>query len=154
MRSVSPFRIGPPAPAWRLIVAILYGIWRYTGYNIVFFLAGLGNISKDMYEAASIDGASRWQQFRHITIPLLSPITYFLTIFGVIGTFKAFNTIYVLRTDQALGSMDTASIVIFNAFNRDTRYGYAAALGIILLIIHSVCNRSVRPVAKGRVFYG
>jgi multiple sugar transport system permease protein len=141
-------------PSLALIVAIIYGIWRYTGYNIVFFLAGLGNISKEMYEAASIDGASRWQQFRHITIPLLSPITYFLTIFGVIGTFKAFNTIFVLRTEQALGSMDTASIVIFNAFNRDTRYGYAAALGIILLVVILSATALFDRMAKGRVFYG
>ena len=141
-------------PSLALGVAILYGIWRYTGYNIVFFLAGLGNISKELYEAASIDGASRWSQFRHITIPLLSPITYFLTIFGVIGTFKAFNTIFVLRTDQALGSMDTASIVIFDAFNRDTRIGYAAALGIILLIVILSATAGLDRLAKGRVFYG
>ncbi|MCA9922075.1 MAG: sugar ABC transporter permease [Anaerolineales bacterium] len=141
-------------PSLALIVAIIYGIWRYTGYNIVFFLAGLGNISKELYEAASIDGASRWAQFRHITLPLLSPITYFLTIFGVIGTFKAFNTIFVLRTGQALGSMDTASIVIFDAFNRDTRIGYAAALGIILLIVILSATAGFDRLAKGRVFYG
>lgn len=141
-------------PSLALIVAILYGIWRYTGYNVVFFLAGLGNIDPEMYEAASIDGASRWQQFRNITIPLLSPITYFLSIFGIIGTFKAFNTIYVLRTNAALGTMDTASLVIFDAFNRDTRYGYAAALGIILLIIIVSATAFFDRIAKGRIFYG
>ena len=141
-------------PSLALVVAILYGIWRYTGYNIVFFLAGLGNISSELYEAASMDGAGKWAQFRHITLPLLSPITYFLTIFGIIGTFKAFNTIYVLRTDQALGTMDTASLVIFDAFNRDTRYGYAAALGIILLFIILGATAAFDRIAKGRVFYG
>jgi multiple sugar transport system permease protein len=141
-------------PSLALVVAIIYGIWRYTGYNIVFFLAGLGNISKELYEAAAIDGANRWQQFRNITIPLLSPITYFLTIFGVIGTFKTFNTIFVLRTGQSLGSMDTASIVIFDAFNRDTRIGYAAALGIILLIVILSATAFFDRLAKGRVFYG
>lgn len=141
-------------PSLALVVVIIYSVWRYTGYNIVFFLAGLGNISKELYEAAAIDGANRWQQFRNITIPLLSPVTYFLTIFGVIGTFKAFNTIFVLRTQAALGTMDTASLVIFDAFNRDTRYGYAAALGIILLIIILSATAVLDRFAKGKVFYG
>ena len=141
-------------PSLALIVAIIFGIWKYTGYNVVFFLAGLGNISREFYEASSIDGAGRWAQFRHITLPLLSPITYFLTIFGVIGTFKAFNTIFVLRTRAALGTMDTASLVIFDAFNRDTRIGYAAALGIILLLVILSATALFDRLAKGRVFYG
>lgn len=141
-------------PSLALVVAIIFGIWKYTGYNVVFFLAGLGNISREYYEAASMDGASRWAQFRHITLPLLSPITYFLTIFGVIGTFKAFNTIFVLRSRAALGTMDTASLVIFDAFNRDTRIGYAAALGIILLMVILSATAILDRLAKGRVFYG
>ncbi|VAW32524.1 N-Acetyl-D-glucosamine ABC transport system, permease protein 1 [hydrothermal vent metagenome] len=141
-------------PSLALVVAIIFGIWKYTGYNVVFFLAGLGNISREYYEAASIDGAGRWAQFRYITLPLLSPITYFLTIFGVIGTFKAFNTIFVLRSRAALGTMDTSSLVIFDAFNRDTRIGYAAALGIILLIVILSATVLLDRVAKGRVFYG
>jgi multiple sugar transport system permease protein len=140
-------------PSLALVVVMIYSVWRYVGYNVVFFLAGLGNISRELYEAASIDGAGRWDQFRNITIPLLSPITYFLSIFGVIGTFKAFNTIYVLRSDAALGTMDTASVVIFDAFNRDTRYGYAAALGIILLIIILSASAFFDRIAKGKVFY-
>ncbi|GJM43061.1 MAG: hypothetical protein DHS20C20_33430 [Ardenticatenaceae bacterium] len=141
-------------PSLALVVAIIFGIWKYTGYNVVFFLAGLGNISREYYEAASMDGAGRWAQFRHITLPLLSPITYFLTIFGVIGTFKAFNTIFVLRSNAALGTMDTASLVIFDAFNRDTRIGYAAALGITLLIVILSATALLDRVAKGKVFYG
>lgn len=140
-------------PSLALVVAIIYGVWRYTGYNVVFFLAGLGNVDREMYEAASIDGASRWEQFRNITIPLVSPITYFLAIFGIIGAFKAFNTIYVLRTSAALGTMDTASLVIFDAFNRDTRYGYAAALGVILLIIILAATALFDRIAQGRIFY-
>lgn len=141
-------------PSLALVVAIIFGIWKFTGYNVVFFLAGLGNISREYYEAASMDGAGRWAQFRHITLPLLSPITYFLTIFGVIGTFKAFNTIFVLRTRAALGTMDTASLVIFDAFNRDTRIGYAAALGIMLLLVILSATAFFDRIAKGRVFYG
>ena len=140
-------------PSLALVVAIIYGVWRYTGYNVVFFLAGLGNVDREMYEAASIDGATRWQQFRNITIPLVSPITYFLAIFGIIGAFKAFNTIYVLRNPASLGTMDTASLVIFDAFSRDTRYGYAAALGVILLIVILGATALFDRIAQGRIFY-
>ncbi|MEM8857287.1 MAG: sugar ABC transporter permease, partial [Chloroflexota bacterium] len=140
-------------PSLALTVGILFGIWTYTGYNMIFFLAGLGNISKDMYEAASIDGASRWQKFRQITFPLLSPTTYFLTLVTIIGIFKVFNSVYVLRTEQARGMMDTASVVIFDAFVRDTRFGYASALGIILLLIIVTVSTITNNLTQDRVFY-
>ena len=140
-------------PSLALGVAILFGIWTYTGYNLVFFLAGLGNISKDLYEAASIDGASRGQQFRHITFPLLSPMTYFLVIFTIINIFKVFEGPFILRTGQALGTMDTASIIIFDAFNRDTRYGYASALGIILTIVIIGVTTLTNSLTQDSVIY-
>lgn len=140
-------------PSLALSVAILFGIWTYVGYNIVFFLAGLGNISKDLYEAASIDGASAAQKFRHITFPLLSPMTYFLVIFTTINIFKVFEGPFILRTGQALGTMDTASIIIFDAFNRDTRYGYASALGIILTILIIGVTTITNQLTQDKVFY-
>src|SRR5690606_16101525 len=73
-------------PSFALVTVIIFGIWTYTGYNAVIFLAGLGNIPKQLYEAAAIDGATRVQQFRHITVPLLSPVTFYLTVLGFIGT--------------------------------------------------------------------
>ena len=141
-------------PSLALVVVIIFGIWSFVGFNTVVFLAGLGNIPSALYEAASIDGAGRWAQFRHVTLPLLSPTIYFLTLWAVIGTFKAFNHIYVLRTSAALGSVDTASIVIFDAMKRDTRYGYAAALSMLLLLIVMVLTIANNRIASRRVFYG
>jgi len=141
-------------PSLALITIILYNVWTYVGFDIVIFLAGLGSISKELYEAASIDGSGRWSQFRHITLPLLSPTIYFLMLLAVIGTFKAFNRIYVLRTGAALGTTDTASVVIFEAFNRDTRYGYASALAMMLLIIIVILTVINNRIAEKRVFYG
>lgn len=141
-------------PSLALITIILYNVWTYVGFDIVIFLAGLGSISKELYEAASIDGSGRWSQFRHITLPLLSPTIYFLMLLAVIGTFKAFNRIYVMRTGAALGTTDTASVVIFEAFNRDTRYGYASSLAIMLLIIIVVLTVVNNRIAEKRVFYG
>jgi ABC-type sugar transport system permease subunit len=141
-------------PSLALVTIILYNVWTYVGFDIVIFLAGLGSISKELYEAAAIDGSGRWSQFRHITLPLLSPTIYFLMLLAVIGTFKAFNRIYVMRTGAALGTTDTASVVIFEAFNRDTRYGYASALAMMLLIIIVILTVVNNRVAEKRVFYG
>lgn len=150
----------PDFPSWAagpslaLVAVILYNVWTYVGFDIVIFLAGLGSIPSELYEAASIDGAGRWAQFRHVTLPLLSPTIYFLMLLAVIGTFKAFNHIYVMRNGAALGTTDTASVVIFEAFKRDTRYGYAAALAILLLIIISGLTVINNRIARERVFYG
>jgi ABC-type sugar transport system permease subunit len=141
-------------PSLALVVIIIYGTWSFVGFNTVIFLAGLGAIPRELYEAASIDGGGRWAQFRHVTLPLLSPTMYFLTLYSVIGTFKAFNHIYVLRTAAALGTTDTASVVIFNVFKRDTRYGYASALAILLLVIIIVLTLINNQIASRRVFYG
>lgn len=141
-------------PSLALVVIIIYNVWSYIGYDTVIFLAGLGNIPGELYEAAAIDGANKAAQFRHITIPLLSPTTYFLTLLAVIGTFKAFNHIWVLRSGAALGTTDTATVLIFTEFNRNTRYGYAAALSIVLLGVIVILTIINNKVAEKRVFYG
>jgi ABC-type sugar transport system permease subunit len=141
-------------PSLSLVVIIIFGVWSFVGFNTVIFLAGLGAIPTSLYEAASIDGAGRWAQFRHVTLPLLSPTIYFLTLYAVIGTFKAFNHIYVLRSPAALGTADTISVVIFDAMKRDTRYGYAAALAMLLLIIVMALTVVNNRIASRRVFYG
>ncbi|MCY4411598.1 MAG: sugar ABC transporter permease [Caldilineaceae bacterium] len=150
------FDLGPilSGPSLALVAIMLYGIWTYVGFDTVIFLAGLGAIPSELYEVADIDGAGGWAQFRHVTLPLLSPTIYFLSLYAVIGTFKAFNHIFVLRQAAALGTTDTASIVIFQAFKRDTRYGYASALAILLLIIIMVITLINNRIASRRVFYG
>ncbi len=150
------FDLGPilSGPSLALVAIMLYGIWTYVGFDTVIFLAGLGAIPNELYEVADIDGAGGWAQFRHVTLPLLSPTIYFLSLYAVIGTFKAFNHIFVLRQAAALGTTDTASIVIFQAFKRDTRYGYASALAILLLIIIMVITLVNNRIASRRVFYG
>lgn len=152
--------LGVAVPSWAagpsmsMVVIIIFGIWTFIGWDVVIFLAGLGSISKELYEAASIDGAGRGAQFRHITLPLLSPTIYFITLWAVIGTFKAFNHIWVLRSRAALGTTDTASVVIFNEFNRNSRFGYASALAIVLLIIIMILTTINNRIASERVFYG
>lgn len=127
-------------PGLALVVIMVYSIWTYVGYDAVVFLAGLGNIGAELYEAARIDGASRWHEFRYITFPLLSPTTFFLTLIAVIGTFKAFIQIWIMRQPSAYGAVDTASVYIFETVRGQVpQMGYGSAMafvlfGIILLL--------------------
>ena len=122
-------------PSLALVVVIIHSIWTYVGYDTVIYLAGLGNIPTELNEAAAIDGASRWDVFRFITFPLLSPTTYFLSLIAVIGTFKAFATLWVFREPLAVGTTNTFSVVIFIEFFEKLRYGYASAMAFVLFAI-------------------
>lgn len=141
-------------PSMALVSIIFFGIWTYVGYNTIIFLAGLGGIPGDLYEAAEIDGASRWQLFRHITLPLLSPVTFYLALIAFIGTFKAFNHIYVMRSPAALGTADTTSVEIFDTFYKANSYGYAAAQAIILFFIILALTFAQNKIFGERVHYG
>jgi multiple sugar transport system permease protein len=141
-------------PSLALVVIMIYSIWVFVGYDTVIYLAGLGNISKEVGEAAEVDGANRWQIFRYIIFPLLSPTTYFLTLISVIGTFKAFNHIWVMRLDAALGTTDTFSVVIFKEFFEKLRYGYASAMAFVLFAIILTLTYINNKIQGSRVFYG
>jgi multiple sugar transport system permease protein len=141
-------------PSMAMVSVVILGIWTFTGYNAIIYLAGLGNIPKDLYEAARVDGANEWQIFRSITLPLISPITFYLSILAFIGTFKAFNTIYVMRSPEARGTTDTAAIVVFDTFRGFQQYGEATAQAIILLLIILAITQFQRSFIEKRVFYG
>jgi multiple sugar transport system permease protein len=141
-------------PSMALVVIMIYSIWTFVGYDIVIYLAGLGNIPVETVEAAEIDGASKWQIFRHITFPLLSPTTYFLSLIAIIGTFKAFNHIWVMRLGEALGTTDTFSVVIFSEFFEKYRFGYSSALAFVLFAIILSLTYINNKVQGSRVFYG
>ncbi|GAB4471705.1 MAG: hypothetical protein Kow00124_09060 [Anaerolineae bacterium] len=141
-------------PSLALVSIIIYGVWSYVGYDAVIFLAGLGSIPGDLYEAAEIDGANKFQQFRYITLPLLSPVTFYLSLIAFIGTFKAFNHIYVMRHPTAQNTVDTASLVIFDTFYKSNQFGYAAAQAILLFLIILALTQVQNKVFGERVFYG
>lgn len=122
-------------PSLALVSIILFGVWTFVGYNVVIFLAGLGSISGQLYEAAELDGANRWEVFRHITFPLLSPVTFYLALIDFIGALKAFNHIFVMRSPLAQGTVNTASMVIFDTFYLANQYGYAAAQVVLLFLM-------------------
>ncbi len=152
--------LGLTVPAWAagpslaLVSIIIYNIWVFVGYDTVIFLAGLGNIPKELYDAAEIDGADSWRLFRYITLPLLSPITFFITMISIIGTFKAFNHIFIMREYGALGTVDATSLIIFDQMFGMSQYGYAAALAFVLFAVILALTLAQNRLAKERVFYG
>ncbi|WP_082053285.1 carbohydrate ABC transporter permease [Gordoniibacillus kamchatkensis] len=109
-------------------------VWVNIGYNMIIFIAGLQSIPRDLYEAADIDGASKWKQFFGITVPLLSPTTFFLLVTGIIGSFKVFDIIAVLTGG---GPANSTTVVVYRLYETafvNLQSGYASAMAIVLLI--------------------
>lgn len=151
--------IGLSLPAWAagpslaLVSLIAFTTWVFVGYDIAIFLAGLGNIPGELYDAAKVDGAGGWTLFRSITLPLLSPTTYFLLIFTVIGTFKAFNHVWVMTQGGPADATTTTSVLIFQQLYQANRYGPAAALSFILFAVILLLTLIQNQVAGRRVVY-
>ncbi len=142
-------------PSLALIVIMLYTTWTYIGYDAVVFLAGLGNVPPELYEVARIDGASNWGLFRHITLPLLSPTTFFLSLIAVIGTFQAFTQIWIMRTPAAQSSVDTMGVYIFRVVqNTDPNMGYGSAMAFVLFAVILLLTIFQNRIMGSRVFYG
>jgi ABC-type sugar transport system permease subunit len=116
-------------------------------------MAGLGNIPNELYDAAKVDGAEGWNLFRHITLPLLSPTTFFLLILTVIGTFKAFNHIYIMTMGGPGDATTTSSIFIFQQLYQFNRYGYSAALSFIVFVVIMLLTVFQNQFAGKRVVY-
>lgn len=111
------------------------GIWSLLGFNTVIYLAGLQGIPKQFYEAAEVDGASRWRCFLHITLPLLLPITFFIIMMNTIWSFQLFTLIYVMTSAKG-GPGNATYTLAFYLWKKGFLYsqmGYASTIGIILL---------------------
>lgn len=146
-------------PSVALVTIMIFVIWFWVGYDTTIFLAGLGAIPYELYEAAKIDGAGRWQLFRYITIPLLSPTTFFLSLVAIIGSFKAFNHVFIMAAASAteiggpLGTTTTAAILIYNnAFDTPT-FGYASALSFLLFLLILIVSLLQNYIGGRRVHY-
>ncbi len=118
-----------------LIAVIIVGIWKRIGYNAIILLAGLQAIPKYYYEAATIDGASRFQMIRSITIPLLSSVTFFVTVMQIIASLKVFTSIVVMTEGGPARGTDVLPYFLYkNAFQYH-KMGYASAVAIFLFSI-------------------
>lgn len=113
------------------------GIWSVIGYNMVLFLAGLQSVPRDYYEAASLDGATGWQQLTRITIPLISPTIFFVVVTRVIGAMQVFDLIYMLidLNNPAWKKTETLVSLFYKYSFEQSKKGYGAVVVVLLLAV-------------------
>lgn len=124
-------------PQWTLPVLVLVGVWSVLGYNLVIFVAGLRAIPEELYQAARLDGASRWQQLLHVTLPNLRPTLVYVSVTGMIASFQVFYEPYLLfgAVDTLGGPLDSALMLVTYLFDRGFRQldlGLASAAAWVL----------------------
>jgi ABC-type sugar transport system permease subunit len=134
---LSKLSLGPVAwltdPKIVMISIVLIGMWTWTGINALYWMAGLNAIDQDYYEAASIDGANKWQSFRHITLPLLRPIALFVVLQAIIGSYNLF-ALPLLLTGGG-GPADASLTVTLYIYNQGFQFfnvGYASAIAYVM----------------------
>ena len=125
-------------PSTAMPSIIIMSIWSGLGYNMVLFLAGLQGIPQELYEAATIDGANRWALFRFVTVPLLSPTTFFNLVLSMIGAFQLFDYVYVLTQGGPMYSTLSIVLYIYQMAFQNFKMGYASALAYVLFVIIAV----------------
>lgn len=139
-------------PSVSMFTIMLLAIWTTIGTMMVVYLAALQNISGSVYEAASVDGATTWQTFRYITVPLLRPTTFFVVTLGLIGTFQVFDQIYVLQDDSTRQTTTSVAYLVYDfAFGTgtDPRMDRATATAITLFVLIFVATIIQRRVTGG-----
>lgn len=128
-------------PVWAKISVILLVMWRWTGYLVIYFLAGLRNIPAELYEAAELDGARTLGRFRHITIPMLRPVTAFVVITVMIAVAQIFDEPYILTQGGPANASESLAQFIYNQAFSQQQFGYAAAAGIVLFVVVFVVSQ-------------
>jgi multiple sugar transport system permease protein len=148
---------GISGPSLSLIAVSIFTIWHFVGFQVVIFLAGLTSISREIYDAARIDGARERQILRSITLPLLSPTIFFVGIIATVGAMRSFSQIYVLTNGGPLDTTRTVPLLIFRTFFERTSsngIGLGAAMSFIFVLIIIAITLFQFRVLGRRVFYG
>jgi multiple sugar transport system permease protein len=120
---------------WAMPTIIMASIWQGMGYYMLIYLAALQGIPYHLYEAAEIDGANGWQKFRYITLPLLTPATFFISMMLIIACFKVFSLIWVMTGGGPGRATNVLVIHTFNVAFREFRFGYSSAIAMVLFMI-------------------
>ena len=125
-------------PSLTLVAVIILSVWKQLGYNMIILIVGMRAIPRVYHEAAAVDGAGAWQQFRHITMPLLAPVTLFVVVITTITAFNVFTQVYVLASDVQGAPGKLVRVLVYDIFENGFRFfnmGYAAAEAVYLLAI-------------------
>lgn len=154
----------PPwsGPSLALVAIMVVTVWVYVGFHVVVYLAGLTQVPPEVWDAARLDGANEWQRFRYITLPLLSPTTYFLSIVATIGAFQGITLIYVMTgmgwgasgaSGAPLGTTRVAMLYVFDYFFTYSDLGYASAAAMLLVLVLLALTLLQMRLLRRRVFY-
>ncbi len=141
-------------PVWAMPAIVIVYVWKNVGFATVIFLAGLQAIPKDLYEAARIDGAGAWWRFRSVTLPMLSPISFFLLVTSILNTFQSFDIVQVMTKGGPVNATNTLVYYVYEqgfvAFNA----GRAAAAAMVLFAVMLGITLLQLRMGEGRVHYG
>lgn len=121
--------------SWSMPALIIMNVWKTLGYTMVIYLAGLQAIPRDLLEAAKIDGAGRWAMFRYITLPLLSPTTFFILVTTLLSTFQVFDQVAIMTQGGPVGSTRVLNFYLYEQAFVNMRAGYAATISTVVFII-------------------
>jgi multiple sugar transport system permease protein len=121
-------------PFWVILSISLVGIWKRIGFNMILYLAAMQSISPSLYEAADIDGATKYNKFRFVTIPLLKPTTLLLIIMGFIDSFQVFDQVYVMTMGGPMGASKVLGLYMYQEGFSVGHVGYASAVGWIIFL--------------------
>ena len=138
-------------PFWAKVVVISAITWRWTGYNMIFYLAAMQNIDRSIYEAARIDGVPAWARFWYITVPMLKPVILFTSVISTIGTLQLFDEVNVLTLGGPSDSTLTLSLYIYNlTFKFMPNFGYASTVSYVIVVLVGILSFLQFMVARDR----
>ncbi|MEO7713502.1 MAG: sugar ABC transporter permease [Gemmatimonadaceae bacterium] len=135
-------------PRWAMPAIILMATWKNFGYNMLIFIAGLQNIPRELHEAAALDGATPFQRFRHVTIPMLAPTMFFVVIVTMIGYLQLFTEPYVMTQGGPLRATTSLVLYMYEEGFRWWRLGVAAAIAFLLflvIVLFTLLQRRISP---------
>src|SRR4029079_7207665 len=130
-----PWLTDPGIALWALVIM---GVWKVIGYNLILFLVGIRNIPASYLEAASLDGATAWQRFRHVTLPMLKPILLYVLVTSTINAYNVFTQVYVMTLGSQSAPGQAVRMLVFDIYTNGFqffRFGYAAAEAVTLTLI-------------------
>jgi sn-glycerol 3-phosphate transport system permease protein len=138
---------------WSLWAVVIVAVWQRLGYVTVIFLSGLQGIPRELYEAATVDGAGAWERFRHVTLPLLSPITFFVVVTSVISAFQVFDLIAVMTRGGPIDSTNVLSFYLYQTAFQFFKAGLAAAIALVLFLVILTLTIAQQQIGRRWVHY-
>ena len=138
---------------WAMPAVIMVYLWKNAGYSAIIYLAGLQNISSEIYDAAKVDGAKTWQTFRHITLPQLSSVTFFIAVTTILFSIQAFDIIAVMTEGGPVNATTTLIWYLYEQGFQAFRAGLAAAAGMVLFVLMLVVTLVQMLIVQRRVHY-